>query len=176
MMLKVQLTGMMKKMRRVQKGVKKILSMMIKTFLILQRIFSRRPQGAVFLEQSIIVNLDATVIGGTNVSGISVPGAIVIGGQDKTPAGTIFIQNDSNKSSTSPWFVTQVDATHYTKLNATAPKGWQYLGAFLVSGETGVQSGRADGATWTISNPSMVQHISTSAGGQAAVSILTTGT
>lgn len=124
----------------------------------------------------MIVNIDVTVIGGTNVSGISVPGAIVIGGQDKTPTDTIFIQNDSNKSPTSPWYVTQVDSTHYTMLNATAPKGWQYLGAFLVSGETGAQTGRADGAVWTISNPSMVEHISTSSSGQAAVSILTAGT
>lgn len=124
----------------------------------------------------MIVTPDATIIGGTNMPGISIPGAIVIGGQSKQPADTIFIQNDSNKTPTSPWFVTQVDSTHYTMLNATAPKGWQYLGAFIVSGETGAQIGRADGAVWTISNPSMVQHISTSAGGQAAVSILTAGT
>jgi len=124
----------------------------------------------------VIVTLDATIIGGTNMPGISIPGAIVIGGQSKQPADTIFIQNDSNKTPTSPWFVTQVDSTHYTMLNATAPKGWQYLGAFIVSGETGAQIGRAEGAVWTISNPSMVQHISTSATGQAAVSILTAGT
>jgi len=126
----------------------------------------------------MIVIPDAIVIGGTNMRGILIPGAIVIGGTSKTspPADTIFIQNDSNKTPTSPWYVTQIDSTHYTMLNATAPKGWQYLGAFLVSGETGAQIGRADGAVWTISNPSMVQHISTSAGGQAAVSILTAGT
>jgi len=124
----------------------------------------------------MIVTPDATVIDGTNMPGIIVPGAIVIGGQVKPPADTIFIQNDSNKTPTSPWFVTQIDSTHYTMLNATAPKGWQYLGAFIVSGETGAQIGRADGAVWKISNPSMVQHISTSAGGQAAVSILTAGT
>lgn len=108
--------------------------------------------------------------------GISVPGAIVIGGQAKQPADTIFIQNDGDKTPTSPWYVTQVDATHYTMLNATAPKGWQYLGAFIVSGETGAQIGRAEGAAWTISDPGVVKHISTSAGGQAAVSILTAGT
>ena len=119
---------------------------------------------------------EATVIGGTSMLGISIPGAIVIGGQEKPPADTIFIQNDSNKTPSSPWYVTQIDSTHYTMLNATAPKGWQYLGAFLVSGETGAQIGRAEGAVWTISNPGMVQHISTSAGGQAAVSILTAGT
>ncbi|WP_434745026.1 hypothetical protein [Candidatus Pantoea rara] len=119
---------------------------------------------------------EATVIGGISMHGISEPDAIVIGGQNEPPADTIFIQNDSNKTPTSPWFVTQIDSTHYTMLNATAPKGWQYLGAFLVSGQTGAQIGRADGAVWTISNPSMVQHISTSAGGQAAVSILTAGT
>ncbi|WP_368656602.1 hypothetical protein [Pantoea agglomerans] len=118
----------------------------------------------------------ATIIGGTHMPGISVPGAIVMGGRAKPPADTIFIQNDSNKTPTSPWYVTRVDSTHYTMLNATAPKGWQYLGAFLVSGETGAQIGRAEGAVWTISNSSMVQHISTSAGGQAAVSILTAGT
>ncbi|WP_033785970.1 hypothetical protein [Pantoea agglomerans] len=127
------------------------------------------------MEQSVIVILDATAIGGTNTQGISVPDAIVIGGQNKPPADTIFIQNDSNKTPTSPWYVTQLDSMHYTMLNATAPKGWQYLGAFLVSGETGAQIGRAEGAVWTISNPNIVQHISTSAGGQAAVSILTAG-
>ncbi len=124
----------------------------------------------------MIVIPNAAVIGGTKISGILIPGAIVMGDQEKPPVDTIFIQNDSNKTPTSPWFVTQIDSTHYTMLNATAPKGWQYLGAFLVSGETGAQIGRADGAVWTISNPSMVQHISTSAGGQAAVSILTAGT
>ncbi|QCA04878.1 hypothetical protein [Pantoea vagans] len=124
----------------------------------------------------MIVIPDATVIGGTNMPGLSVPGAIVIGGQNKPPADTIFIQNDSNTNPASLWYVTQVDATHYTMLNATAPKGWQYLGAFIVDGATGVRGGRADGAVWTISNPSMVQHITTSAAGQAAVSILTGGT
>lgn len=128
------------------------------------------------MEQPMIFISEATVIGGTSMPGISIPGAIVIGGQEKPPADTIFIQNDSNKTPTSPWYVTQIDNTHYTMLNATAPKGWQYLGAFLVSGETGAQIGRAEGAVWTISNPGMVQHISTSAGGQAAVSILTAGT
>lgn len=124
----------------------------------------------------MIVTPTATIIGCTNMSGISIPGAMVIGGQDKPPADTIFIQNDSNKAPTSPWYVTRIDSTHYTMLNATAPKGWQYLGAFLVSGETGAQFGRADGAVWTISDPSIVQLISTSAAGQAAVNILTAGT
>lgn len=124
----------------------------------------------------MIVTPDAIVIGGTSQPGISVPGAIVIGGQGKTPPDTIFIQNDGDKTPTSPWYVTQVDATHYVMPNATAPKGWQYLGAFIIDGQTGLQTGRAEGAVWTISNPSMVQHISTSAGGQAAVSILTPGT
>lgn len=124
----------------------------------------------------MIVTPDAITMGGSNNLVISSPGALGIGGKSKTPPDTIFIQNDSNKTPTSPWYVTQVDSTHYTMLNATAPKGWQYLGAFLVSGETGAQIGRADGAVWTISNPSMVQHISTSASGQAAISILTAGT
>lgn len=124
----------------------------------------------------MIVTPDATVIGGTNMPGITVPNAIVIGGKSKPPADTIFIQNDSNKVVTSPWYITQIDSTHYAMPKATAPKGWQYLGAFLVSGETGAQTGRADGAVWTISDPSMVQHITTSAAGQAAVSILTAGT
>lgn len=65
---------------------------------------------------------------------------------------------------------------HYTMLNATAPRNWQYLGAFVINGETGAQIGRADRAVWTISNPSMVQHITTSAKVQAAVSILKAGT
>lgn len=124
----------------------------------------------------MIVIPDAIIIGGSSNLGFSAPSALAIGGKPKPPADTIFIQNDSNKTPTSPWYVTQVDNTHYTMLNATAPKGWQYLGAFLVSGETGAQIGRAGGAVWTISNPSMVQHITTSAGGQAAVSILTAGT
>ncbi|MGV2879436.1 hypothetical protein D9O29_01470 [Pantoea vagans] len=124
----------------------------------------------------MIFTPDAIVIGGTNKPGILAPGAIIIGGRAKPPANTIFIQNDSNKSPTSPWCVTQVDTTHYVMPNAIAPKGWQYLGAFIIDGQTGLQTGRAEGAVWTISNPSMVQHISTSAGGQAAVSILTAGT
>lgn len=124
----------------------------------------------------MIVKPDATIIGGTNQPGISVPGAMVIGGKAKTRPDTIFIQNDSNTNPSSLWYVTQVDATHYTMANATAPKGWQYLGAFIVDGKSGVRGRRADGAVWTISNPNMVQHITTSAAGQAAVSILTAGT
>lgn len=92
----------------------------------------------------MIVTPDATVIGGTNMSGISVPGDIVIGGQNKPPADTIFIQNYGDKTPTSPWYVTQVDATHYTMLNATAPRNWQHLGAFVINGETGAQIGRAE--------------------------------
>ncbi|MGC0903479.1 hypothetical protein WKH25_03795 [Pantoea agglomerans] len=124
----------------------------------------------------MIVPPDVIIIGGSRHFGITTPGALAIGGKPNTPPDTIFIQNDSNKTSTSPWYVTQIDSTHYAMPNATAPKGWQYLGAFLVSGETGAQIGRAEGAVWTISNPSMVQHISTSATGQAAVSILSAGT
>lgn len=124
----------------------------------------------------MILTPDATVIGGTNMSGISVPGAIVIGVQTKTPRDTIFIQNDSNTNPASMWYITQIDATHYAMPNATAPKGWQYLGAFLVDGKTGVRGGRADGAVWTFSEPEMIQHITTSSAGQAAVSILTPGT
>lgn len=123
----------------------------------------------------MLVDKNSLILGGDSL-GTTAPGALSIGSRPLMPTETIFIQNDSNKSPTSPWYVTQVYSTHYTMLNATAPKGWQYLGAFLVSGETGAQTGRADGAVWTISNPSMVQHISTSAGGQAAVSILTAGT
>jgi len=107
---------------------------------------------------------------------LSVPDAIVIGSRDKAPTDTIFIQNDSNTNPTSLWYITQIDATHYAMPNATAPKGWQYLGAFLVDGATGVRGGRADGAVWTFSDPEMVQHITTSAAGQAAVSILKAGT
>jgi len=125
----------------------------------------------------MIVTPDATIIGGTTQQGISIPGAIRIGGQaKKTPADTIFIQNDSNTSPSSLWYVTQVDATHYTMLNATAPKGWQYIGAFIVDGKTGVRGGRADGAVWTFSDPEMVQHIQTSSAGKAAISILKAGT
>lgn len=123
----------------------------------------------------MLVDKNSLILGGDSL-GRTAPGALSIGSRPLMPTETIFIQNDSNKSPTSPWYVTQVDSTHYTMLNATAPKGWQYLGTFLVSGETGAQTGRADGAVWKISNPSMVQHISTSAGGQAAVSILTAGT
>jgi len=123
----------------------------------------------------MLVDKNSLVLGGDSL-GTTASGALSIGGRPLMPTDTIFIQNDSNKSPTSPWCVTQIDSTHYSMLNATAPKGWQYLGAFLVSGESGAQIGRAEGAVWTISNPSMVQHISTSAGGQAAVSILTAGT
>ncbi|MSE17874.1 hypothetical protein GKC49_23050, partial [Pantoea agglomerans] len=124
----------------------------------------------------MIVTSDAIIIGGSNIMGISAPGDLVIGCKPALPPDAIFIQNDSNKSPTSPWCVLQVDTTHYVMPNATAPKGWQYLGAFTIDGQTGLQTGRAEGAVWTISNPGMVQHISTSAGGQAAVSILTAGT
>lgn len=124
----------------------------------------------------MIVTPDAIMIGGSNILGISAPNALAIGGKPKPPPDTIFIQNDGDKTPTSPWFVTQIDSTHYSMLNATAPKGWQYLGAFIVSGETGVQIGRADGAVWTFSDPGIVQHITTSAKGQAAVNILKAGT
>lgn len=116
-------------------------------------------------------------IGGAPVAGVSIPDSPMIGSPAaQVPANTLFIQNDGDKTPTSPWYVKQVDATHYTMLNATAPKGWQYLGAFIISGETGEQIGRADGAVWTFSDPEIVKHISTSATGQAAVSILKGGT
>jgi len=54
----------------------------------------------------MIVTPDAIVIGGTNMPGISVPGVIVIGGQAKQPANTIFIKNDSNTNPASLWYVT----------------------------------------------------------------------
>lgn len=60
----------------------------------------------------------ATVIAGTSTPGISFSGAIPIGGQSKALPDTIFLQNDSNKSPASPWYVTQLDATHYSMLNA----------------------------------------------------------
>jgi len=124
----------------------------------------------------LIVDKSSIAIGSNIMKSLSVADAIVIGSRDKALTDTIFIQNDSNTNPASLWYINQVDATHYAMPNATAPKGWQYLGAFLVDGKSGVRGGRADGAVWTISNPSMVQHISTSAGGQAAVSILTAGT
>lgn len=124
----------------------------------------------------MIVDKSSIAIGSNIMKSLSVADAIVIGSRDKALTDTIFIQNDSNTNPASLWYINQVDATHYAMPNATAPKGWQYLGAFLVDGKSGVRGGRADGAVWTISNPSMVQHISTSAGGQAAVSILTAGT
>lgn len=124
----------------------------------------------------MLVSPSAAVIGSTNMPGIKAPGAIVIDGEAKPLGDTLFIQNDGDKTPTSPWFVKQICATHYTMLNATAPKGWQYLGAFIISGETGQQIGRADGAVWTFSDSEIVKHISTSAKGQAAVSILKAGT
>ena len=124
----------------------------------------------------MIVDKSSIAIGSNIMKSLSVADAIVIGSRDKALTDTIFIQNDSNTNPASLWYINQVDATHYAMLNATAPKGWQYLGAFLVDGKSGVRGGRADGAVWTISNPSMVQHITTSAAGQAAVSILSAGT
>ena len=124
----------------------------------------------------MIVDKSSIAIGSNIMKSLSIADAIVIGTRDKLASDTIFIQNDSNTNPASLWYINQVDATHYAMPNATAPKGWQYLGAFLVDGKSGVRGGRADGAVWTISNPSMVQHITTSAGGQAAVSILTAGT
>lgn len=124
----------------------------------------------------MIVDKSSIAIGSNIMTSLSIADAIVIGTRDKLAPDTIFIQNDSNTNPASLWYINQVDATHYAMPNATAPKGWQYLGAFLVDGKSGVRGGRADGAVWTISNPSMVQHITTSAAGQAAVSILTAGT
>jgi len=125
----------------------------------------------------MIITPDSIAIGGTGGVGIWTPDSVQVGRPDITPADTIFIQNDSDNSNpASPWYVTRLDATHYTMLHAVAPKNWQYLGAFLVDGKTGARGARANGAVWTVSDTNIVRLIQISAAGQAAVSILKAGT
>ena len=117
----------------------------------------------------------ATIIGGSHHRGISVPGATVIGRHNHkpSPADTLFIQNDTATQPSSPWYVTRLDSTHYTMLNATAPKNGQYLGAFIWYADTDSRGERAGPeVAWASSDPSIVRVVSVSASGQAIVNIL----
>lgn len=122
---------------------------------------------------------NAIIIGGSPQHGISIPGAVVIGNQEHTPspADTLFIQNDTATQPSSPLYVTRVDSTHYTMLNATAPKNGQYLGAFIWYADTDSRGERAGPeVAWASSDPSIARVISVSASGQAIVNILAAGT
>jgi hypothetical protein len=122
---------------------------------------------------------NATIIGGSHHRGISVPGATVIGNphHKPSPTDTLFIQNDTATLPSSPWYVTRVDSTHYTMLNATAPKSGQYLGAFIWYADTDTRGERAGpGVAWESSDPSIVRVVSVSSSGQGIVNILAAGT
>ncbi len=107
--------------------------------------------------------------------GVSVPGVPVV--TPRRNPDYIFVQNDTGTNPTLPHYVTQVDSTHYTMLNATAPKTGQYLGAFLWSGATNTRGSRTGaGTTWATSDSSVVSVSSVTASGQAIVSILKAGT
>ncbi len=120
-----------------------------------------------------------TTIGGSHHRGISVPGATVIGNPKHTasPTDTLFIQNDTATQPSSPFYVTRVDSTHYTMLNATAPRNGQYLGAFIWYADTDSRGERAGpGVVWESSDPTIVRVLSVSDSGQAVVNILAAGT
>ncbi len=107
--------------------------------------------------------------------GVSAPGVPVL--TVKKPSDYIFVQNDTGTNPTLPHYVTQVDSTHYTMLNATSPKGGQYIGAFLWSGATNTRGSRTGaGTTWTTSDSGVVSISSVTSSGQAIVSILKAGT
>lgn len=107
--------------------------------------------------------------------GISLPGVPAL--TVKKPSDYIFVQNDTGTNPTLPHYVTQVDSTHYSMLNATAPKTGQYLGAFLWNGATNTRGSRTGaGTTWTTSDSSVVSVSSVTSSGQAIVSILKAGT
>lgn len=107
--------------------------------------------------------------------GVSAPGVQLV--RPRRNPDYIFVQNDTGTNPTLPHYVTQVDGTHYTMLNATAPKTGQYLGAFLWDGATNTRGSRTGaGTTWTTSDSSVVSVSSVTASGQAIVSILKAGT
>lgn len=107
--------------------------------------------------------------------GVSAPGVPLV--RPRRNPDYIFVQNDTGTNPTLPHYVTQVDGTHYTMLNATAPKSGQYLGAFLWGGATNTRGSRTGaGTTWTTSDSSVVSVSSVTSSGQAIVSILKTGT
>jgi len=116
---------------------------------------------------------DSVAVGSTGKTGIWLPGVTTFGAQVQSPADTIFIQNDSSTDPASPWYVTRVDATHYTMLSAT-PKNSQYIGAFIWSGATDTRGDRVGSAvTWETSDASVVKIGSVTASGQAYINILT---
>lgn len=109
--------------------------------------------------------------------GIAVPGALMLG--DRQPAAThyIFLQNDSDNKPASIWYVQKVTNNRYEMLNATAPRGTLYIGAFNWDIETNKAQGRLDStAQWTTSDASIVKIASVSASAQATVTILKAGT
>lgn len=114
-------------------------------------------------------------VGGASVDGVSIPDTPMIGSPATQAAGdTLYLQNDSNTAPSSPWYVNQIDQAHYEMPNATAPKGARYLGAFLIDGVTGEKQ-RASGASWTTSDPDVVQISQVTESGQAVVNILAAG-
>ena len=112
------------------------------------------------------------------VDGLSVPGVMEVKRRKPlTPPDYIFVQNDTATVSSSPFYVSQTDTTHYAMAKATAPKTGQYIGAFLWSGKTNTRGSRTGtGTTWKTSDASVVSISSVTASGQAIVSILKAGT
>ena len=124
----------------------------------------------------MIITPDTIIIGGTNGAGIAVAGGTTIGNFNQSRPDTIFIQNDSAPSPGSPWYVTRVDSTHFTMHNATAPKGSQYIGAFLWDGKTDSRGGRlGSGVQWETSDAGVVRINQVTSTGQAVISILNAG-
>lgn len=88
---------------------------------------------------------------------------------------SLFLQNDTSNSPGTAWYVSKVDTNIFEMPNATAPKGAQYIGAFLYSADD-VRGGRIDNtAVWTTSDDTVVKIGSVSSSGQAVVSILKAG-
>lgn len=89
----------------------------------------------------------------------------------------IFLQNDTATNPSSPWYVTKVDNTQYTMKNAKAPKGGQYIGAFIRDVATDQTKSRVDStARWATSDPKIIQLTSVTSSGQAIINILRSGT
>lgn len=127
----------------------------------------------------MIITPDATIIGGTSLPGISVPGAIVIGRKGKAPAppNYIFIQNDSYTNPASAWYISKVDDAHYEMTHATSPKWSMYIGAFVYDTAKDKLVSRLDGtAVWNASDATVARVDSVSSTGQAIVSIVKAGT
>ena len=88
---------------------------------------------------------------------------------------SLFLQNDTSNSPGTAWYVSKVDTNIFEMPNATAPKGSQYIGAFMWSADD-ARGGRLDStAVWTTSDDTVVKIGSVSSSGQAVVSILKAG-